>query len=466
MDKQNSIYAFFVLLALLFWNPLTFHFLYSDSPAFTSKPIHWFYWAVLAAGMLTLLLLRKNRVFTWIKDAWLYFSFFTILFALLVLVNTLITPKSETLAKGIIFDPGSNARYDTPEFDFTLQANSLGLRNREIAVEKGDKFRILCFGDSWTLGWGVADEYTYPSRLEQYLKANGLPNVEVINCGQGGQYTAVYKTHMMKALPLLKPDLVLVGVLQGDDLAQSFEEHFDSLSLKRMLGISATQQFMFDVRAYIKSSIGNVIAPITKKATHQVEIKDYWKQSAQYKLSQYNHLQNIRFQSLDDSLQHMFTNGGINPGLMTYYIDYPERYFVFNDPTHKATRFAFNAMDQDIREMKEMCDQFKCPMVFINMPINYFNGHHCIRTPLDNLNVYLRENNRIDSMYSAIAQRNGLPYIELTEHFLQLEDKVKYHFIYDGHPNELGYGEIAQYIGRQLQEKNLVTQQLSLTGLK
>jgi len=36
----------------------------------------------------------------------------------------------------------------------------------------------LCFGDSWTYGWGVNVENSWPKKLEQYLLANGFENVE------------------------------------------------------------------------------------------------------------------------------------------------------------------------------------------------------------------------------------------------------------------------------------------------
>ena len=71
-------------------------------------------------------------------------------------------------------------------------------------IVKGDKYRILCFGDSWTFGWGVNVENSWPRKLEKYLLANGYENIEVINCGRGGQYTSTYKKYMAKALPLLK----------------------------------------------------------------------------------------------------------------------------------------------------------------------------------------------------------------------------------------------------------------------
>ncbi len=82
------------------------------------------------------------------------------------------------------------------------------------------------------------------------------------------------------------------------------------------------------------------------------------------------------------------------------------------------------------------------------------NRRKGIRTPSDILNSYFEKNNNIDSIYRSIANTNNLPYIELTNHFIGLQNKSEYLFKYDGHPNEKGYEEIAKYIGRQLIEKN------------
>ena len=49
-------------------------------------------------------------------------------------------------------------RSDTVEFDFVANINSLGVCDREVDIEKGNRYRILCFGDSWTFGWGVEIE--------------------------------------------------------------------------------------------------------------------------------------------------------------------------------------------------------------------------------------------------------------------------------------------------------------------
>lgn len=79
-----------------------------------------------------------------------------------------------------------------------------------------------------------------------------------------------------------------------------------------------------------------------------------------------------------------------------------------------------------------------------------------IRTPSDVLNTYFKNNNNIDSIYQSVANANNLPYIELTDHFIGLQDKSDYLFRYDGHPNEKGYTEIGNYIGEQLIENNYI----------
>jgi lysophospholipase L1-like esterase len=171
-------------------------------------------------------------------------------------------------------------------------------------------------------------------------------------------------------------------------------------------------------------------------------------------IKDFKHWQKIRFSTLNDSVQVLFKNGELEPGLLDHYINYPDRITIFNDQNHPATNFAIQEMNNDFKKMSEICNKYNSDLIFINIPINYFTGHEVIRTPSDILNSYFEKNNNIDSIYRSIANTNNLPYIELTNHFIGLQNKSEYLFKYDGHPNEKGYEEIAKYIGRQLIEKN------------
>ncbi len=334
----------------------------------------------------------------------------------------------------------------------------MGLRDREINVEKGDKYRILAFGDSWTYGWGVNIENSWPKKLEQYLLANGFENIEVINVGQGGIYTSIYKKHMEKAVPLLRPDLVLVGVLQGDDLAQSYEHNFifnqisvDANSLKNF-----ARKINSVVSIYLKYSLKNILLLLSNGEAKTIEIRTYWEKSARSEIEGFNHFQRLSFYNLDDSVQGLFKSGNLNPGLLNHYIIFPDRLAIFNNPNHPATKFSIQEMNKDFKGMKEICDKYNSNLLFINLPQNRFTGHIVIRTPSDVLNSYFETNNRVDSIYRSIADANKLPYIELTDHFIGLQSKFEYFFRYDGHPNEKGYEEIAKYIGKQLIEQQIL----------
>jgi hypothetical protein len=64
-----------------------------------------------------------------------------------------------------------------------LRTNSEGFRNNhdfDTAVPNG-KYRIVCSGDSFTLGYGVDNDHTWCHRLTALD-----PRLETVNMGQGG----------------------------------------------------------------------------------------------------------------------------------------------------------------------------------------------------------------------------------------------------------------------------------------
>jgi hypothetical protein len=94
-----------------------------------------------------------------------------------------------------------------------LRTNSQRFRNNAnftTWVPPG-KTRIICSGDSFTLGYGVDNDHTWPQLL-----ATRAPNVETVNMGQGGygadqaylwyKRDAVALDHNIQILALISPD--------------------------------------------------------------------------------------------------------------------------------------------------------------------------------------------------------------------------------------------------------------------
>ena len=455
MQSNNKLYSFFIIIALLFWNPISFFLLYSNTPIYSEKVFRLFYWLIFTGGIILILLIQRNIFNERIKNIILTLAFTGILFSGFVIIDraygliSTIESVEDQNQEWLIFEPNSKATAHTVEFEYEVIINSLGLRDREIEIEKGDKYRILCFGDSWTYGYGVNVEHSWPKILENYLVSIGYKNVEVINCGRPGQFTGTYKKYMEKAAPLLKPDLVLVGVLQIDDLAQLYTYSFvarESSPFKTIMRKIKTGSLRF-----MQYSFKNILG-----SSKTLDITSDWKKISTSMVSDFNRWQHIRFSALDDSVQSLFKSGNLAPSLLDYYINYPDRITIFNNQNHPATIYAAREMTNDFKEMNIICDEQNSDLIFVNIPMNYFTGHEVIRTPSDVLNTYFKNNNNIDSIYQSVANANNLPYIELTDHFIGLQDKSDYLFRYDGHPNENGYAEIGNYIGEQLIEGHFI----------
>ncbi len=120
----------------------------------------------------------------------------------------------------LVFPPMTEVVYKTKEFEFTASINSLGFRDRSFTVRKNANYRIVAIGDSFTYGWGVTVENSWPKVLERNLRDNGW-QVEIANLGKPSADPIDYAEIAERAIPLLKPDLVVVGILQGEDWRSS-----------------------------------------------------------------------------------------------------------------------------------------------------------------------------------------------------------------------------------------------------
>ena len=94
-----------------------------------------------------------------------------------------------------------------------LHTNSQGFRaTRDYAIEvPSGRLRILCSGDSFTLGYGVSDNQTWASQLEQLE-----PKLETVNMGQGGYGVDQAYLWYARDGAKLKHDVQLFAFITGD----------------------------------------------------------------------------------------------------------------------------------------------------------------------------------------------------------------------------------------------------------
>lgn len=121
---------------------------------------------------------------------------------------------------GLLFEPDKRTHVKTHDYECHEIINSLGFRDNEVPIKKEHALRVLAIGDSFTYGWGVNLEDTWCKRVEKKLRDKGI-DVEILNLGWPAAGPEQYARVARIAIPILKPDLIIVGILNGDDLQQA-----------------------------------------------------------------------------------------------------------------------------------------------------------------------------------------------------------------------------------------------------
>jgi hypothetical protein len=107
-----------------------------------------------------------------------------------------------------------------PEYKTRILTNGLGFREAEHFMnDKGDKSRIIAFGDSFTFGIGVKEEETYTKTMERCLNKTEKTPVEALNFGVGA-YGTIQEFITYKRYEYLKPDLIIIGFLARNTFAE------------------------------------------------------------------------------------------------------------------------------------------------------------------------------------------------------------------------------------------------------
>lgn len=120
---------------------------------------------------------------------------------------------------GWAMQPHAHGRFERPEFATTIQTNSLGLRDDELAPQKAeDEIRILLLGDSVVAGFEVERDETLEAVLEAKLNSHhdGV-TYQVINAGCRGYGTDQELLYLRERGLALQPDLVLLAFVPAND---------------------------------------------------------------------------------------------------------------------------------------------------------------------------------------------------------------------------------------------------------
>ena len=123
--------------------------------------------------------------------------------------------------------PDATTRRSTREYDVTLAINALGLRDDPMTdpARPENTFRVLCLGDSFTLGYVVAREDLFVDQLEGWWKSENR-RVDVVNAGSEGYSTDQEVVWLRQHGDEFQPDLVLLFPYDNDIYWNVRREYF------------------------------------------------------------------------------------------------------------------------------------------------------------------------------------------------------------------------------------------------
>lgn len=99
-----------------------------------------------------------------------------------------------------------------------VRVNSQGMRGDEFSLQRPPgKIRIISFGDSYTYGYGVGQDDTYPALLGQLLERSFPGGYEVLNAGVNGHGTYQELMYLRRAVRY-QPDIITISSTYNDSL--------------------------------------------------------------------------------------------------------------------------------------------------------------------------------------------------------------------------------------------------------
>src|ERR1035441_10699541 len=145
--------------------------------------------------------------------------------------------------------------------------------------------------------------------MERELRQGGL-EIEIANLGAPGAGPREYAALAERAIPLLKPDLIVVAVLQADDLFQAADSPAEQQA-------PAGERVLRAFRAFYPNMM-QMLSPVDTKQVHvsKDELREIWRKQVKDFLGQMTAAEKARFENLPSEVRQAYHAGMLNPGLL------------------------------------------------------------------------------------------------------------------------------------------------------
>ena len=342
------------------------------------------------------------------KHRKLLLSFVSLCVALLLLVvaDALIGPHA-----GFIYPPGVVITHRTPEYVFTAHINTLGFRSdsTDFSPQTG-KTRLMVLGDSYTYGWGVNYDSTWPKILADELDKRNVP-VEVFNLGWVGWGPTEYADIAETAIPILKPQLIVVAVLQAEDLFQVQAPRITIRSPSRFLRWMLPNLWRFGLGIW--------------STTTSPDLQGTWQRQARRCTADLSQGELSRFEALDEEIKRLFQEGLLNPYLINLAIKVPDYFLRFTRLADSWTTDGIDRLSLELARIKAAGFAINAEVIVVAVPYGayvhrrYLNSNRRLGFRMDST---MLSSTAPENAIGIAARRAGLEFIPVLADFRQYSD--------------------------------------------
>jgi hypothetical protein len=304
-----------------------------------------------------------------------------------------------------------------------------------------------------------------PEVLEKNLNHRNI-DVEIVNLGQPGGSPDTYAKVAEKAIPMLQPDLVLIAMIQGDDLAQTIKglahSHSETVTQTRVQQGSDVELARGMVHKLLMPLFPNFMT-LTSRASARVPAKieksrAIWKTSMPSFLATLSDQQKKKMELMDGQIKGMFLRGELNPGLLAIGLRNPQYLQETLELTNPKVQNAIQRITTQLIQIKQNADEINYKVVVISTPTGPFisavNTQNYARMGLET-DPRFSQTKAMDESLRIAASAANVSFFEVTKRFREKASEQALFFEYDGHYNIAGQKFFAENI------EGIVIQQLT-----
>ena len=322
-----------------------------------------------------------------------------------------------------------------------MRTNALGLRERALQPQSGDRYRIVVFGDSFTFGWGVQAEETWARKLESGLREKGL-DVEVINCGKPGTPPQFYAEAAERIVPVLKPDLVLVALFQGDDLASSKPQE----DTPHAAGPRAALSWAFPSLTRLAQRWRNPTPGkwVTVEDNRQIDA-----QRARDFLDEMPVSLRKSFDALEEPIKQAYLEGRLNPFFVRMALYWPDAYTFLLDLEAPETKAHIDCLTAHLQRISRVVLQHEAELLVVSIPHGpYVNlpAYNNVQRFGFAVNPAMLTSEAPDTAFRRACDAAGVPFLAVTAGFREYKMQRGLYFELDGHFTRQGHMLYAQLL--------------------